>query len=221
MSYAVKAEVKIWLNEARKRKLKVGNSTDNLKGLRRYRGNRKRRLNFPKSIGKVKNSPVSFVCFVRQSGEIGLSFEYPKHVRFRCMRCAICCGDTKDKIRSILLLKIEANHISKSTSTDSDKFAEKIKGFEPYNCQMRKTENGKCVFLKDRSCSIYQIRPLICRFYPFQLKDLGNNRYAFAYTHECQGIGKGPQLKRDFFERFFSKFIGLMRENVRAESLGT
>jgi len=218
MSYAVKAEVKIWLNKARKRKLKVGNSTDNLKGLRRCRGNRERRLNFLKSIGKVKNSPLSFVCFVRQSGEIGLSFEYPKHVRFRCMRCAICCGDTKDKIRSILLLEIEVDHISKSTSMDFDKFAEKIKGFEPYIYQMRKTEDGKCVFLKDNSCSIYQIRPLICRFYPFQLKNLGNNRYAFAYTDECQGIGKGPQLKRNFFERFFSKFIGLMRENVRAES---
>jgi len=147
-----------------------------------------------------------------------LSFEYPKHIRFRCEKCALCCGDTKDKIRSILLLKSESDRISKRTLRDLGKFAEKIEGFEPYVYQMRKTEDGKCLFLKDNSCSIYQIRPLICRFYPFQLKNLGRNRYAFTYTDECPGIGRGPQLKRDFFERFFGEFIELMRENTQAES---
>lgn len=143
-----------------------------------------------------------------------MSFEYPKHVRFRCERCALCCGDTEDKVRSILLLKTEADRISKKTLIGLDKFAEKIEGFEPYIYQMRKTEDGKCVFLRDNSCSIYQIRPLICRFYPFQLKNLPNNRYAFTYTDECPGIGKGPQLKRDFFERLFGNSMELMRENT-------
>ena len=101
---------------------------------------------------------------------------------------------------------------------DLNEFAEKIESFEPYIYQMRKNEDGKCVFLKDNSCSIYQIRPLICRFYPFQLKNLGNNIYAFTYTDECSGIGKGLQLKRDFFERLFDKFTELMKENTQAES---
>ena len=146
-----------------------------------------------------------------------MSFEYPKHVRFRCVRCTVCCGDTKDRTRSILLMKTEADRILKRTC-DLDKFAEKIKGFEPYSYQMRKTEDGKCVFLKDNLCSIYQMRPLICRFYPFQLRNLRNNRYAFIYTDECSGIGKGLRLKRDFFERLFDRFIESMRENIQAES---
>jgi len=144
-----------------------------------------------------------------------LSFEYPKHIRFKCVRCALCCGDTKDKVRSILLLKTEADLISKRTFKVLDKFAEKVEGFEPYIYQMTKTEDGKCVFLKDNSCSIYEIRPLICRFYPFQLKKIRNSRFAFTYTDECTGIGEGPQLKRDFFQRLFQKFIELMRSNVR------
>lgn len=143
-----------------------------------------------------------------------MSFEYPKHVCFACVRCALCCGDTEDRIRSILLLKIETDFISKRTLKGIDKFAEKIEGFEPYTYRMRKTEDGKCVFLRDNSCSIYQIRPLICRFYPFQLKNLRNNRYTFTHTNECQGIGKGHELKREFFERLFGKFVELMRENV-------
>ena len=130
------------------------------------------------------------------------------------MRCTQCCGNTKTRIRSILLLNTEADRIFIRTLRDLDIFAEKIEGFEPYIYQMKKTEDGKCVFLKDNSCSIYQIRPLICRFYPFQLKNLRNNRYAFTYTDECSGIGKGPQLKRNFFERLFSKFMELMKESV-------
>jgi Fe-S-cluster containining protein len=130
------------------------------------------------------------------------------------VRCAVCCGDTKDKVRSILLLKTEADSIAKRTFISLDNFAEKIEGFEPYTYQMIKTEDRKCLFLKDDSCSIYKIRPLICRFYPFQLKNFGNKRYAFTYTDECPGIGEGPRLKKAFFERLFDKFIESMRENV-------
>ena len=135
-----------------------------------------------------------------------MRFTYPKHVRFRCERCALCCGDTEDKVRSILLLKTEADRISRKTSIGIDEFAERIKGSEAYVYRMRKSEDRKCPFLKENSCSIYQIRPLICRFYPFQLKNLRNGGYAFSHTDECPGIGKGPWLERDFFERLFRVF---------------
>jgi len=149
---------------------------------------------------------------MRQSGEIGLSFEYPKHVRFRCMRCALCCGDTEDKIRSVLLLEIEAERVSQKTLKVIGEFAEKIGDSEPYIYRMKKTDE-KCVFLKDDSCSIYQIRPLICRFYPFELQNI-RNRPMFTYTNECPGIGRGPQLKRGFFEKLLRESMKLMEENA-------
>ena len=135
-----------------------------------------------------------------------MRFTYPKHVHFRCERCALCCGDTEERVRSILLLKTDADRISRKTSTGIDEFAEKIEGSEPYVYRMRKTEDGKCLFLKENSCSVYQVRPLICRFYPFQLKNLGNGGYAFSHTDECPGIGKGPRLRRDFFGNLFREF---------------
>lgn len=143
-----------------------------------------------------------------------MRFEYPKGVCFRCDGCALCCGDTEDRVRLILLLRTEADRTSKKTLIKLDEFTEKVEGFEPYIYQMKKSEEGKCIFLKDESCTIYEIRPLICRFYPFQLKNIGNNRYAFTYTNECPSIGKGPQLKREFFEGLFERFMELMKENV-------
>jgi len=144
-----------------------------------------------------------------------LSFEYPKHVRFVCKRCAICCGDTKEKVRQILLLRIEAEYISRKTSKSIGGFAEKIEGFKPYAYLMKKTKEGKCIFLKDNLCTIYEIRPLICRFYPFQLENKGNNKFAFTYTNECSGIGKGPQLKKKFFENLFKESARIMTANEK------
>lgn len=139
-------------------------------------------------------------------------FKYPKHLRFRCDRCALCCEDSGNKKRIILLLNSEAIRISKETSRYLHEFAKKVKGFEPYIYQM-KMEDGKCVFLQDNSCAIYVVRPLICRFYPFQLKNLGNNRFAFAYTNKCPGIGVGAQLVERFYERLFEEFMELMRNS--------
>lgn len=142
-----------------------------------------------------------------------MDFEYPKNVRFICKKCAICCGDTKEKVRSILLLKKEAERIAKKTLKDIEEFAEKVEDTQLYVYQMRKTAEGKCVFLKDGLCSIYQIRPLICKFYPFQLNNK-NGRFEFAYTTECPNIGKGPKLKKKFFEKLLREFVRIMEENA-------
>jgi Fe-S-cluster containining protein len=143
-----------------------------------------------------------------------LDFEYPKNVRFICEKCAVCCGDTKEKVRSILLLEIEAERIAKKTSKKIEDFAERIEDAQPYVYRMRKTVEGKCVFLKDSLCSIYQTRPLICKFYPFQLENTKNGKFKFTYTKECPNIGKGQKLKRKFFENLFREFMKVMKENA-------
>jgi len=145
--------------------------------------------------------------------EYFMSFEHPAHVRFLCDKCAKCCGDTDERVRMILMLKGEAARISEETVLSFGEFSEEIEGFEPYSCRMKKTEDGKCVFLKDNICSIYEIRPLICRFYPFQLKSIGNDKYVFSCTEECPGIGNGNRLKKAFFENLFNEFKKAMREN--------
>ena len=142
-----------------------------------------------------------------------MQFDYPRNVRFKCLRCALCCGDARNRVRSILLLRIEAESISWKTSKSLDDFAEIVEGFEPYVYCIKKTNEGKCVFLKDNSCSIYETRPLICRFYPFQLKNIRTERYVFEYTTECPGIGKGTRLEKRFFEGLFKTLIELVNKN--------
>ena len=140
-------------------------------------------------------------------------FEYPKHVNFLCNKCSRCCSETEDSVRHILLMKTDAQRISNKILIDINEFVEKISGYEPYIYEMKKTEDGKCFFLENNLCSIYEIRPLICKFYPFQLRKIGNNRFSFSFTNKCTGIGNGPRRRRVFFENLFGQALNAMEEN--------
>jgi Fe-S-cluster containining protein len=132
-------------------------------------------------------------------------FNYPQNVRFRCARCTLCCGDTRTRTRHIVMTQAEARRISETKNLTITDFACKIDGQAPYVHEMRKNRNGKCVFLNKDSCTIYSLRPLVCRFYPFELKSEARDAYIFSYTDECLGIGEGKILKR-------KKFMDLMKE---------
>jgi Fe-S-cluster containining protein len=132
-----------------------------------------------------------------------MSFDYPT-VRFKCVKCGICCGDTTGKTRHILLLSEEAEKIAAATKQLVTEFAVEICGKEPYAFEIKKTsEDGKCIFLADNHCTIYPLRPMICRFYPFELKPDEAERYRFFCTDECPGVNKGKQLDEEYFRRLF------------------
>jgi Fe-S-cluster containining protein len=143
-----------------------------------------------------------------------MNFDYPTALRFQCTKCGICCGDTNEKIRHILLLSTEVEQITAATSQPISDFAVKIEAKTPYSHEMKKTaENGKCVFLEENRCTIYSLRPLICRFYPFELKIAANRKHKFLHTDECPGIGKGKTLSKNYFEALFQ----LARTKTKAQ----
>ena len=131
-----------------------------------------------------------------------MSFSYPEDVRFRCTGCGIYCGDTEERVRRILLLNVDVERIAEATQKSIEEFAKKTRGREPYVYEMVKTgEEGKCIFLENERCTIYPSRPLICRFYPFELRVARNGRREFLYTTECPGIGKGKKLTENYFKK--------------------
>lgn len=133
-----------------------------------------------------------------------MDFTYPENILFECNRCGLCCGDTKEKKRHILLLQTEADEISKKTSVSKQEFSSIVTDKTPYLYEMKKTEEGKCFFLKDNTCEIYSYRPLICRFYPFELKfSHDKDTHVFDFTLECPKINSGRSMHRKDFEEMF------------------
>ena len=133
-----------------------------------------------------------------------VNINYPTAVRFHCTKCGICCGDTEEKTRHIILLKTEVEQIAKRTSQPPADFAVKINNKAPYVYEMKKrAEDGKCIFLENNRCTIYSLRPLICEFYPFELKSVHSGTYKFLFTEECPGINKGRMLGANYFRKMF------------------
>ncbi|MFQ6135388.1 MAG: YkgJ family cysteine cluster protein, partial [Nitrososphaerales archaeon] len=59
---------------------------------------------------------------------------------------------------------------------------------KPYRYEMVK-KDGCCIFLSGDRCTIYERRPLICRFYPFTMSE--SDGYAFGVDRTCRGVGLG------------------------------
>lgn len=134
-----------------------------------------------------------------------MDFSYPETLRFKCIKCGICCGDTKEKKRHILILSEEANQISIKTGKKISDFTSICAGKSPYFFEMNKKDDGKCVFLSSNNkCCIYSDRPLICRFYPFELVDRINEIHKFRSTDECPGINQGEILDKKYFNELFN-----------------
>lgn len=149
---------------------------------------------------------MAFYLLHDHTGRVGtmLDFSHPKGICFQCQRCTLCCGDTPTHVRHVLLLESEAGQISQALSKRIGEFATTVEGREPYFHEMKKTaEECKCIFLNESHCTIYAIRPLVCRFYPFELKTGANGELEFSCTRECKGIGKGRELSGTFFESLF------------------
>ena len=122
---------------------------------------------------------------------------YPRDILWGCIHCATCCGDVPGHERQILLLPSEAYCISREMNLDVQDFAESWAESEFYTLKMRKN-NGRCVFLCGNRCAIYEIRPLVCHFYPVWLQQK-DSVYNFGVTDSCPGLGNGKRLDRSYY----------------------
>lgn len=125
-------------------------------------------------------------------------FIYPNDIIWKCQRCTSCCKDSINHIRHIKLLKLEGIKLSRKIKIPIENFTvptlDKI-----YPNEISKND-GKCIFLKDNFCKIYDIRPLVCQFYPFEMKSLKENIYQIIFSgKECREINEGDKLNEDFF----------------------
>jgi Fe-S-cluster containining protein len=101
-------------------------------------------------------------------------------------------------------LESEAEDISAQTGLLIEGFSKEISGNAYYVYEMKKLK-GKCFFLKNNKCTIYNARPLICHFYPFELKfDKDKDSHVFSFTVECPTINKsGKKILKGDFEALF------------------
>lgn len=114
----------------------------------------------------------------------GLDKWYKKGLFFKCQACSKCCYGFKgyvflskkdiDKISKFLKISKE-DFLKKYTRKVLNKIQNKYK--YKYKISLKELSNTfECIFLKDKKCQIYKVRPSQCKTYPFWEENLKSKK---------------------------------------------
>jgi Fe-S-cluster containining protein len=118
---------------------------------------------------------------------------YKDGLKFKCTECGKCCTGkpgyvwvTEEEIEKIAqfldipLKKVMHTYIRQKNNR--------------YALIEKPSQNHDCVFLKDRKCQIYGVRPGQCRTFPWWIQNLKSPESWAEAAKECEGINNDAPL---------------------------
>ena len=134
-----------------------------------------------------------------------------RNTGFSCQRCGACCRETEPGSNIVMVSPVEVRAIMAGTGLTFDEIAVPYpdtirEGDREYTLAWAiRREDGRCIFFIHNACSVYEIRPWICRTYPFMLDN------GCLTVSPCNGVETDPthpaeqphvhQIVRDLLER--------------------
>lgn len=111
---------------------------------------------------------------------------YADGLRFECTGCGQCCTGAPgyiwvsgEEIQQI------AQFLNFSIEEFSERYLRRVKGRLSL-LELPKTFD--CIFLKDKKCQIYSVRPIQCRTFPWWPKNLKSEKEWRDAARFCEGI---------------------------------
>ena len=117
---------------------------------------------------------------------------YRAGLSFSCTQCGNCCSGDPGYVWAT---KEEVARISKFLGRDDGRLDKKHLRRVGLRYSLTEKRDGDCIFLKrdgeKSSCSIYPVRPLQCRTWPFWNENLRSPDVWNATGDRCPGINHG------------------------------
>lgn len=120
---------------------------------------------------------------------------YQDGLRFKCTECGKCCtgqpgfvwltDQEMEAIASHLKISLQQFKIKYTRQRDNRYLLTEIEN-----------KNGEfdCVFLKDKKCQVYPVRPKQCRTFPWWQHNLNSEESWKLAAKECEGINDDAPL---------------------------
>ena len=110
---------------------------------------------------------------------------YADGLHFECTGCGDCCTFSDGVVFiSPLEIDIVAQHLNISYKECVEKYINESQGRT-----VLKDKDDACIFFKDKKCTIYDVRPMQCRTFPFWSTNL-KSQYRWKTVGE-KGVGIG------------------------------
>lgn len=125
---------------------------------------------------------------------------YEAGLRFECKKdCSRCCGGSPGYV---FMDEDEQKAIEDHLGLDHPQFLEEYTKQVGERISLRDLEedNWNCIMLKDGKCSVYEVRPLQCRTFPFWAQNIFTRREWEETAQECPGIGTGRLYSEEEIE---------------------
>ena len=114
-------------------------------------------------------------------------------LKFECKRCLHCCsGEPGLVLLSEASLSALCSYLGLDREDFLDRYTRLVDMGTYYNISLKEREDYSCIFLTEDGCSVYPVRPLQCRTYPFWDYLLSDRALWEAEKSSCPGIGQGP-----------------------------
>jgi len=121
---------------------------------------------------------------------VGAAPWYAEGLRFECLPdCGACCTN-HDDYAYVYLEPGESERIARQLDLDLDTFSDRYTGREE-DWVILRMDRPDCPFLSGARCSIYAVRPVQCRTFPFWAENLRNRARWRRLRRFCPGIDRG------------------------------
>ena len=114
---------------------------------------------------------------------------YKEGLRFKCTECGKCCTGgpgyvwvTEDEMEST------AKHLNLSPKDFKKKYTRQKNNRYALIEKKSLKNDYDCVFLKDKKCTIYPVRPKQCRTFPWWKENLQSEERWKLAGQSCEGI---------------------------------
>lgn len=113
---------------------------------------------------------------------------YKDGLRFTCTQCGDCCTGAPGYV---WVNKQEITALAARFQTTIEDFESRYVRQVGVRKSLVEYDNGDCVFLKDRKCTVYEDRPRQCRTWPFWDSNVKSEEAWRATCEICPGSGQG------------------------------
>lgn len=110
-------------------------------------------------------------------------------IRFECQGSGHCCV-SRDNYGFVYLTLKDRINIAKTLGLSTSKFTKSMCS-KTDGIYHLKSDLGPCIFLKNKKCSIYNVRPTQCKTWPFWPEVMSPKTWSKEVSSFCPGVGKG------------------------------
>jgi hypothetical protein len=118
---------------------------------------------------------------------------YARGLRFTCTGCGKCCT-RNGKYEAVYAKASEIRAIAARLGLSVREFRRRFTIREDGFTLLRFTDEGACVFLREKRCSIYDVRPSQCRTFPFWPENLEKETWNEEIVPMCEGVSPQGRL---------------------------